>query len=199
MSFEKSFENNNALYNAALNEFIDQGYEQASINKILQTANMSKGQFYYHFKNKEALYFALIEISITKKQAFMAGLIKPEDLQQDIFTIFQILTRYGLEFANTYPKINQFAQSFVREQGNAIYNKALAQFNFENNDAMTIMIERAHEKGEFNDEFPLPFIKKTITYLFAHAADLIDLGDSTKWEVNLNYLIAFMKSGLAKE
>ena len=52
MSFAKTFEHKQKLLDAALAEFNEYGYEQASINRILAQAGMSKGQFYYHFKNK---------------------------------------------------------------------------------------------------------------------------------------------------
>jgi AcrR family transcriptional regulator len=72
MSFEKDFEHSQELFDYALEEFSMLGYEQASINAILEKAGMSKGQFYYHFKSKEDLYLALIDEVITRKKAFMA-------------------------------------------------------------------------------------------------------------------------------
>ena len=67
MVFETTFEHREELVEAALEEFIAKGYEQASINTILRAAGMSKGQFYYHFENKEGLYLALIGILIERK------------------------------------------------------------------------------------------------------------------------------------
>jgi TetR/AcrR family transcriptional regulator len=198
VSFTKSFEHDEALLAAALAEFTANGYEQASINKILQTAGMSKGQFYYHFENKEALYLALIEILIARKREFMAAVMQPEDFQQDLFGIFKTQVRYGLAFAQAYPAINRFAESFAREQGNAIYDKVLAVYNFMGEGPIASLVEAASTRDELRPDLPLPFMKKIIGFLFTHAVEAADLNDSISYEQNLNYLIEFMRAGAAK-
>ena len=198
MSFDKSFEHKQKLMDAALDEFITHGYEQASINRILNRAGMSKGQFYYHFKNKESLYMALIDMLIEQKKSFLNNTMQPEDFQQDIFGIFKTQIRHGLAFAAQYPAINDFGQSFVREKGNAIYEKAMSENSFEENQSINQLIEMAYQRGEFREDLPLTFIKRTIGYLFDHVADFVDLTQPTEAENNLNYLIDFMRKGLAK-
>lgn len=199
MGFEKSFEHSDDLYEAALAEFIANGYEQASINTILDTASMSKGQFYYHFKNKEGLYFALIQVLIARKRDFLASIMQPDDFQADIFTIFQTQIRYGLAFAQAHPLINQFAERFVKDKNSPIYQKAIARYNFEDDGAINNLIDLAYQNGDFRTDLPLPFIKSIIGYLFTHAAELADLNSAEEFETNLNHLIAFMKTGLASD
>jgi TetR/AcrR family transcriptional regulator len=197
MSFANDFEHRDALFAAALEEFITKGYEQASINTILNTAGMSKGQFYYHFQNKEGLYLALIEVLIARKREFLAVVMQPEDFQQGIFTIFETQVRHSMAFARQYPAINRFAESFIREQGNAIYKKALAIHNFEDNAALNQLIAAAYHRGDLRADLPLDFIQKTIGYLFTHVTELADLHEVDDFEPNLRHLITFMKHGLA--
>ena len=198
MSFENAFEHREELFEAALEEFIDKGYEQASINTILKTAGMSKGQFYYHFKTKEDLYLALIEILIARKRDFLEGIMQPEDFQQDLFEVLRTQIRYGMLFAQEFPAINRFAESFVREQGTAIYKKALSIYNFEDNAAIDHLVDAAFARGDLRDDLPRPFIRKVVGYMLTHSADLTDMGDFDAVEANLDYLIAFLKSGLGK-
>ena len=198
MSFAKTFEHKQKLLNAALEEFIEYGYEQASINRILNQAGMSKGQFYYHFKNKESLYLDITDLLVARKQEFLSNIMQPEDFQQNIFGIFKTQIKYGMAFAAQFPEIDKFGQSFVREKGNAIYAKAIERHNFEANDGINQLIEMAYQKGEFRDDLPLAFIKRTIGYLFNNVADFIDLTNPAEVENNLNYLIDFMRNGLAK-
>ena len=91
MSFTKSFEHKQKLLDAALEEFNAYG--------ILDKAGMSKGQFYYHFKNKEALYFALMELGIEKKLEYFASLNLLADSPKDIFDLFKTQLRYGIALA----------------------------------------------------------------------------------------------------
>lgn len=198
MSFTKSFEHKQKLLDAALAEFNANGYEQASINRILDAAGMSKGQFYYHFKNKEALYFALIELSVQQKLEYFQSLNLLEGAPTDIFSLFKMQIRYGLIFAREYPAIHDLSQSFLRERGNPIYEKAMARYDFKDNEVIGHLIEMAQQRGEFRDDLPLPFIKQMIGYLFNQAADFANLDNMAEMEQNLTYLIDFMRNGLAK-
>ncbi|NDI33566.1 TetR/AcrR family transcriptional regulator [Chengkuizengella sediminis] len=197
--FNKDFEHNEALMKASLNEFITRGYEKASINHILKMANMSKGSFYYHFKNKEDLYFHLIQTLIEKKQAFLSKAMTVEDYSTDIFSIFKTQIRLGMQFAVDYPDINRFANSFVKEKGNDIYERALKKYNFENNDQINQMIEASYHKGEFRENLPIEFIKRIIGFLFTHLGEITDISKPEHIEQEMNYFIDFLKMGLTKE
>lgn len=198
MTFAKSFQHSEALLEAAIEEFCAQGYEQASINVILKKAGMSKGQFYYHFGNKEGLYLALIDVLIQRKIEFLSTIEPPADFQQlDIFSRFSMNVKQGLAFGQEYPLINQFSESFLKERGTPIYEKAMAIHSFENNEGLNQMIEQAYAKGDFRTDLPLSFVQKTISYLFDHVTDLTDLTSAENAEENLDYLIAFMRTGLA--
>jgi AcrR family transcriptional regulator len=49
------------LMDAAIGEFAKDGYEGASLNRILERAEMSKGSFYYYFDDKADLAIGVIE------------------------------------------------------------------------------------------------------------------------------------------
>ena len=49
-----------AILNAALNEFAAHGYREASLNRIIEAAGISKGSMYYYFDGKEDLYAQVI-------------------------------------------------------------------------------------------------------------------------------------------
>jgi AcrR family transcriptional regulator len=194
--FDKTFDHRDALLNAALQEFGEKGYRQASINTMLKDAGMSKGQFYYYFKSKEHLYFALISMLIERKRAYLAEAMKDKALPAGLFDIFEQQIHLGVEFANRYPLVNRFAESFAREQGNAIYARALKRFNFENDGAINGLIERAYKAGELRTDLPLPFIQQLVAYLFTHAVEICSLAGARSVETNLRHFIAFMRAGL---
>lgn len=45
----------NTIISAAVEEFMEKGYDGASVNSIAMKAGVSKGGFYHHFPNKEVL------------------------------------------------------------------------------------------------------------------------------------------------
>lgn len=197
MLFKKLFEHSQDLFDAAIQEFSAAGYDQASINTILKNSGMSKGQFYYHFENKQDLYFALIEILIARKQIFLASVMEPEDFDQDIFNVLRIQIRHGLAFAAEEPQIAALSQAFLREKGNSIYDATLQRFNFQDDAALKELIARAYDRGEISDRLPLPFVQQLVGYLFSHVSDLTNLSSPEETALNLDRLLDFFKHGLA--
>jgi AcrR family transcriptional regulator len=49
------------LITVATTLFAERGYEDTSIETVLQEASVSRGSLYHHFKNKEALFEAVLE------------------------------------------------------------------------------------------------------------------------------------------
>lgn len=61
---EKKEKRMNEIIEAAITEFIEKGYEFASMESIANRAKLSKGGLYHHFKNKaEILYMANVKLS----------------------------------------------------------------------------------------------------------------------------------------
>ena len=54
------------LMEAAAKEFAAYGFEDASVNRILETVQMSKGAAYYYFEDKVDLFFAVIQFCIER-------------------------------------------------------------------------------------------------------------------------------------
>jgi len=196
---EKSFERRQELIDAAIEEFGEKGYENASLNNILKEAGISKGTFYYHFDNKEDLYMYLISIFIDEKKSFFALNVKAEDFNKDIFELLKILTQAGLEFAKQSPSISKFSESFMKERDKEIYSRMLKKFNLQSSDYYDDLIERAYVRGDFRDDLPKDFIKNLITYLFTHLQEVANVVKIDDFENAANYLIEFMKNGLSRE
>ena len=71
----------------AYERFIEEGVAEFSLNKFIESLNMSKGQFYYYFKSKEKLIFETLKIkdiefveiikeNIVKKSNFLEKLVE---------------------------------------------------------------------------------------------------------------------------
>jgi AcrR family transcriptional regulator len=55
-----------ALVAAAASVFAERGYRAASVDAVVAAAGLSKGTFYWHFKSKDDLLFALLEERIDR-------------------------------------------------------------------------------------------------------------------------------------
>ena len=207
---KKSFERKNELIEAALDEFTTKRYGNASLNKIIKNAEISKGTFYYNFKDKQALYIFLHQLAYKKGLDFMDRRIKEiaEDFEKmDIFEKFKMNTIISIEYAAAFPKYMKLTHMFMKEEGNK-ENKEI--FDYINsfrkksiNNGVEQMITVAIEDGDFNDKFSKEFISKVINHLFINYTEIFpikqdyDYGDA-KFLDHINNFIDFLKYGLSK-
>lgn len=198
---EKSFERREELIKAALIEFGDKGYENASLNNILKEAGISKGTFYYHFKNKEDLYIYLCHMLTQEKMDFFNKYIEPDVFNGDIFTIIKVMIKAGIEFAYYKPEIARFANSFIKDINSPHLDKIKDKLdlNLKNSDYLNGLIDRAYERGEIREDLPRKFVKDILSYLLLYLWEVSAVADKKEYLEEANYLVDFMKKGLAKE
>lgn len=199
---KKSFEKKVELLEAALDEFIVKSYEDASLNNIIKNAGISKGTFYYHFQDKQALYIFLLESSVKTKWEFVSNRTKEysEDYEKkNIFEKFKLQARIGAEFAVTFPKYHRLSRMFTKEKGNKIYEIVKIVLGNDTEGLLEEMIIKAIENGDFKKEFSKDFIIKTVSYLFIHFDEIFYTQEDFELErmlKNIDNFIDFIKGGL---
>jgi len=104
-----------AILQAALSEFAEKGYEQASTNRIVKQAGIGKGMLFYYFNSKRELYHYLVR--------YCLDLIEKEYLGQldltmdDMLDWLAHLSQKKFEFFIHYPEASLFLANLVlREQ-----------------------------------------------------------------------------------
>jgi len=203
---EKKFEKKEELIEAALKEFSEKSFDDASLNNILANISMSKGSFYYHFKNKEELYVYLYLVIAKAKIDFIEGELKPlsgELEDKDVFTLLKIYGRAGLKFAITHPLYYKFGKRFIREENLKIKDAVKKALGGMTTPFFQDLVERAIIRGEIRDDFPLEFTSKLFLNLFMHYEDVVfkDIDKISFDEIMENYdnFIEFIKNGLSSE
>lgn len=202
---ETNFEKREELLQAALDEFSVKKYEEASLNNIIKKAKISKGTFYYHFKDKQDLYLYLLESSVKTKWEYIDSHLKELAgvSKNDIFENFKLQARIGAEFAAVYPKYHNLSKMLTKEKGNEIYDIVKCKLS---GDSVTVnplksMIEDAVDNGNFRDGIPKEFIFKIISFMFTNFDEVfyaekdLDINNIIK---NLDYYVDFIKNGLGK-
>ena len=79
------------ILNKAFELIYQNGYQATSIDKIINTTQVTKGAFFYHFKNKDEMGIAVIKEVIEPKleQHLLAPLKDAEDPVSKIYEIFE--------------------------------------------------------------------------------------------------------------
>lgn len=96
----------NAIVDAALEEFATHGYRDASLNHIIATAGISKGSMYYYFDGKEDLYAHTIRTQVELMLEEAGPFPVPEAVDTDGFwTILEDYYRRVLQTLNAFPRL----------------------------------------------------------------------------------------------
>lgn len=66
------------IKNAAVNEFLKNGYSKASLRKICQSAGVTTGAMYFSFESKEALFKAIFEPLIRQYEELLRKYMRME-------------------------------------------------------------------------------------------------------------------------
>ncbi|SMO32155.1 TetR/AcrR family transcriptional regulator [Melghirimyces algeriensis] len=88
---------------AAIDEFAEYHFLDASINRIIDHANISRGSFYQYFEDLEDLYQYIFQIVADKKQAYMDQHLMDQQTSNDIFQVLRKMYQLGLKFAEEHP------------------------------------------------------------------------------------------------
>ncbi|MHA6668204.1 TetR/AcrR family transcriptional regulator [Homoserinimonas sp. A447] len=74
-----------AILDAALAEFAAHGYSDASLNRIIEAAGISKGSMYYYFDDKQDLYAHVIRVQLEALLQRVGPLPVPDTQHPDEF------------------------------------------------------------------------------------------------------------------
>lgn len=111
-------EKQNRILNAAINEFAEKGYENASTNEIVKDAGISKGLLFHYFKNKKQLFLFLYDYCI---DVSMTEFYKKIDLnERDFFVRLRQIHLIKAELLNKYPKMLKFIEVANMEKSSDI-------------------------------------------------------------------------------
>jgi len=69
------------LMKAALSLFETEGYNNTSVDSIVNAAGVAKGTFYYYFKSKESILEALFTAYLAQFKPFFSKIQKDKDLK----------------------------------------------------------------------------------------------------------------------
>jgi len=89
---------------AALGEFADKGYQQASVNTMVSASSIAKGSIYQYFKDKKSLFLYVFDFAIGVVRRTLLA-VKEESRGEDFFTRLEQSLLAGVDFIHRHPRI----------------------------------------------------------------------------------------------
>lgn len=126
MFLELNEEKRTKIIEVCIIEFAKYGYENSSTNRIVQNANISKGSLFKYFKNKDELYFYILDHVIQELMTSLSHEIAK--LPQELFE--RIIKYSELEFSwyVKYPDKCKLITTAFTTSHTETYQKVEAQY-----------------------------------------------------------------------
>ena len=121
---------------AAIDEFADNDYENASVSRLCKQVGIAKGSFYQYFADKKELLYYLIELGLQEKQTLLASIELP-DPEAKMFDRLRWIFKLQAKFDLQHPRLAEVAYRAIygdlpfkdefldglREQGQLAYRR----------------------------------------------------------------------------
>lgn len=206
----KRFERKQELIDAALDEFVEHDFESASLNRIIKNAGISKGTFYYHFRNKEDLFLFLTDEGKKAGLEFINNWLRrhpDRSGEKDFFSIIKLQLKIGVDFALEMPRYKKFGERLLQIKDAQIQEKIRAKAKARVEAFLGPMIGAAIQKGEIRSDLSKDFVARLTKHFFLYPGEIfmldhLDLDDPDsrrKLDKNIDEFFSFLKYGLGRE
>ena len=93
----KTDQTKNRILDAALNIFAKKGYHDTKLDEIVEESDTSKGSIYFHFPNKEKLFFALVDqfADLLERRTVSAIETHPKGMKRVSVALEEVISTFG--------------------------------------------------------------------------------------------------------
>ena len=166
-----------------------QGFQTTSVDDIIAQMDVTKGAFFYHFKNKDEMGVAMVnEVMYTGMKPYMLGaLTKTEDVLSDIYDMISALllsnpffdARYGCPAVNIADEMAPINDSF---------KKAIMRLMVDWQTAIEKALTDAKALGQINESHD---VKQIAIYITANYSGIRNAGKLFGKSCYKDYLVQF--------
>ena len=179
------------IINEAINEFAENYFDNASINSIIKRSNTSKGTFYHYFKNKEDLYFQLIDMVVKEKIAYIDNRVNEELITMANISLFsenfRTLTRIGMEFATKNPQYYQIGIKMLEEPNIDILNIIIGKYGNQSKHFIAQLVDKAMDLDLIDKVYSRDFIN-LVSYILNNYIKIVPEKDRMDFGKLMDYL-----------
>ena len=162
------------LLQIAYRLFLSQGYENTSVDEIIEAAGIAKGTFYYYFQSKEQMLEAVIGMMIeaeaeVARQVLASGMPVPQKIVGIVSSVRPTQEERPIEEALNRPE-------------NVLMHDKLQRQLLED---ILPLLSKAVEEGVRDGLFACDHIPERVRMLLLLSCDLFDEGQYTEADVDV--------------
>lgn len=152
-----------SITNAALDEFLEQGYARSRVSAIIERAGIATGSFYQYFENLDDILLYLFKTVAQKKITYVKSAIENQS-QETFAESLKAIYRAGIQFAVENKKMAELGNRIFEIQKTPIFAQMIKQSGQE--DTSTLLnpiIQRGIKNGEIRKDIDSTLITLLIT------------------------------------
>lgn len=131
------------IIDSAMDEFAENSFHKASINRIIKNAAIPKGSFYQYFEDKKDLYLYIVQLIVQKKMEIGATAFLDESL--NTFEVLKVMMKGVVSMAKENPRLSAIGDQLLGDS--ELYKELMGQYGNTATDWLTGLIKRDMAKN----------------------------------------------------
>ena len=156
--------------NAAINEFADKNYNNASMNVVVKAAGISKGALFKYFKSKAGLFAFVYRMALGRVKDYLRK-VRDESAAEDFFTRLERVMLAGLDFIRAHPGLAAIYYRIVFTGDSPYKREIVEEVHRESLAFIESLIRNGIERGELRQDLDSKlsaFLVEAVVDRFVH-------------------------------
>jgi AcrR family transcriptional regulator len=166
------------LFDSAVREFALHGYDDASLNRILEQSGMGKSSFYYYFDDKADLFTTLVERMLAVLFAEIGGLDPAALTAENYWSSFEVVYKRAMAVIEKDTELVRFGGMFYRLRATPEKDSATGRLFQEVRNWVENIVRRGQALGVVRTDLPQSLLIETVMAVL----ESLDRWFVTHWE-----------------
>lgn len=159
------------IISAAIQEFSEASFTNASIARIIKQAKIPRGSFYQYFEGIEDLYRYVLQIIADEKMAYLAPVMDTMEAGET-FEVLRALYRAGIQFAKDHPKYAGIGNQLFKEK-KAVRDQVIEGLTERSIAFYEMIFQRGRDRGEIDPKADITTAAYMVHELNLNLADRV--------------------------
>lgn len=194
------------ILDAAVEEFAQHGFIQASMNRVVQRLGIAKGSLFQYFGNKEGLFSFIFDHAVDLVRQSLRK-VKQDTSDEDFFTRIRSSLSAGVHFIDRHPLVYQIYLKMIFQERFAYRAEFIQKVHLFSAEYLTPLVETGIERGELRRDLDIQttvFLLDAVMdrFLQAYSVSFLDAGAGiyragpNEVEDRIEQLVGLLKQGL---
>ncbi len=194
------------ILDTAVEEFADQGFRQASVNRIVQKLGIAKGSIFQYFGTKEGLFSFIFDHAVSLVRHSLRR-VKQDTSETDFFERIRRSLIAGIAFIQEHPRVYQIYLKMIFQEDFPLRGQFLQQVHLFSAEYLQPLVESGIARGDLRPDLDIGttvfFLDALMDrFLQAYCVSFLDAGsglyqaDQATVETRIEELIQLLRFGM---